>query len=59
LASWPTSTGSGSTTNTHPAPHQGTDNNVIFADFSSTSAGPIKLQERLDGIVAQYEQEAA
>lgn len=40
-------------------PHQGTDNNVISADFRRTSAGPVKRQERLGGIVAWYEREAA
>jgi hypothetical protein len=33
-------------------PHQGTGNNVISADFGRTSAGPIKRQEQLGGIVA-------
>jgi len=40
-------------------PHQGTGNNVISADFRRTSAGPVKRQERLGGIVAWYEREAA
>lgn len=40
-------------------PHQGTGNNVISADFSRTSKGPVKREERLGGIVAWYEREAA
>ena len=40
-------------------PHQGTGNNVISADFRRTSKGPVKRQERLGGIVAWYEREAA
>lgn len=40
-------------------PHQGTGNNVISADFPRKSAGPIKREERLGGIVAWYEREAA
>ncbi|MFE8031655.1 integrase core domain-containing protein [Thiohalocapsa marina] len=40
-------------------PHQGAGNNVISADFRHTSSGPVKRQERLGGIVAWYEREAA
>lgn len=40
-------------------PHQGTGNNGTSSDFRRTSAGPVKRQERLSGIVAWYEREAA
>ncbi len=40
-------------------PHQGTGNNVISANFRRTFTGPVKREERLDGIVAWYEREAA